>query len=103
DEQSEAGELARDLFDSDAGHGARVLLLSATPYRGLSLHHETDDDHYVDFVALMRFLENGDAQDCTMMLAEYRAALPSVMTADGLRRLRTAKEALEKQLRQVIA
>ena len=64
EEDSEAGELARDLFESEAGQGARVLLLSATPYRGLSLHHETDDDHYGDFLALLRFLENGDAAGC---------------------------------------
>ena len=31
EEDSEAGELARDLFNADAGEGARVLLLSATP------------------------------------------------------------------------
>src|SRR5271165_7185167 len=58
EQESEAGELARDLFDSEAGQGARVLLLSATPYKSLSLHHEADDDHYGDFLALLRFLEN---------------------------------------------
>ena len=90
-QRSEAGELARDLFDSEAGQGSRVLLLSATPYRGLSLHHETDDDHYGDFLALLRFLENGDAAGCKEILAEYRAALPAVMTPDGLTRLRTSE------------
>ena len=103
DEDSEAGELARDLFDSEAGQGARILLLSATPYRGLSLHHETDDDHYGDFLALLRFLENGAAAGCKEILAEYRAALPAVMTQDGLTRLRKAKVALEKRLQRVMA
>jgi hypothetical protein len=103
DEQSEAGELARDLFDSEAGQGARVLLLSATPYRGLSLHHETDDDHYGDFLALLRFLEGGDASGCKEILAEYRTALPAVMTADGLIRLRKAKTALQARLEKVMA
>jgi len=83
DEDSDAGDLARGLFDSEAGQGSRVLLLSATPYRGLSLHHETDDDHYGDFLALLRFLENSDADGCKEILAEYRAALPAVMTPDG--------------------
>src|SRR3981081_23772 len=100
-EESEAGQLARDLFDSDSGHGARVLLLSATPYRGLSLHHETDDDHYADFLALIRCLEYGDADGFKMILAEYRSALPAVMTIEGLARLRNAKEALEQRLRRV--
>ena len=103
EENSEAGELARDLFESESGQGARVLLLSATPYRGLSLHHETDDDHYGDFLALLRFLECGDAAGCKEILAEYRAALPSVMTPDGLTRLRKAKSALEQRLRRVMA
>ena len=83
--ETEAGELARDLFNSEAGQGSRVLLLSATPYRGLSLHHETDDDHYGDFLALLTFLEDGDAAGCKEILAEYRAALPAVMTPDGRR------------------
>src|ERR1017187_10173227 len=60
-EDSDAGDLARGLFDSEAGQGSRVLLVSATPYRGLSLHHETDDDHYGDFLELLRFLENSTA------------------------------------------
>jgi len=103
EEDSPAGELARDLFESQAGQGSRVLLLSATPYRGLSLHHETDDDHYGDFLALLRFLENSDATGCKEILAEYRAALPAVMTPDGLARLRSAKEALQRRLRRVMA
>lgn len=103
EQESEAGELARHLFDSDAGHGARVLLLSATPYRGLSLHHETDDDHYGDFLALLRFLEDGDAVGCKEVLAQYREALPAVRTPDGLARLRRAKDALQQRLRRVIA
>jgi hypothetical protein len=103
DEDSEAGELARDLFNTDTEQGSRVLLLSATPYRGLSLHHETDDDHYGDFLALLRFLENGDAAGCKEILAEYRAALPAVMTPDGLTRLRQAKLALQQRLQRVMA
>lgn len=103
EEKSEAGELARDLFNSDAGQGARVLLLSATPYRGLTLHHETEDDHYADFLDLLRFLENGDAAGCKEILAEYRATLPDLMTPEGLVRLRTAKMALQRRLSRVIA
>jgi hypothetical protein len=103
DADSEAGELARDLFDSEAGQGAKVLLLSATPYRGLSLHHEADDDHYSDFLALLGFLEDGNASGCKEVLAEYRAALPTVMTPQGQARLRNAKTALEKRLRRVMA
>jgi hypothetical protein len=101
--ETPAGELARDLFNSQAGPGSRVLLLSATPYRALSLHHETDDDHYGDFLALLRFLENGNAAGCKEILAEYRAALPAVMTPDGLARLRKAKVTLQQRLQRVMA
>lgn len=103
DPESEAGELASHLFDYNAESGARVLLLSATPYRGLSLHHETDDDHYGDFLALLRFLEGDDATGCDEILAEYRKALPAVRTPEGLARLRAAKDALQHRLRRVVA
>jgi hypothetical protein len=102
-EDSEAGELARDLFESEAGQGARVLLLSATPYRAITLHHETDDDHYGDFLKLVGFLEDGDAAGCKEILAEYRAALPAVMTPEGMLRLRNAKAALQQRLVRVMA
>lgn len=102
-EDSDAGDLARGLFDSETEQGARVLLLSATPYRGLSLHHEADDDHYGDFLALLIFLENSDSAGCKEILAEYRAALPAVMTPDGLMRLRRAKMALQQRLCRVMA
>ena len=69
----------------------------------LSLHHEADDDHYGDFLALLRFLENSDAAGCKEILAEYRAALPAVMTPDGLTRLRRAKTALQQRLCRVMA
>ncbi len=103
EEDSEAGELARDLFNSESGQGARVLLLSATPYRGLSLHHEASDNPYEDFLALVRFLENGASAEFAAALDEYRSALPSVATPDGLARLRKAKAALQERLRKVIA
>lgn len=102
-EDSEAGELARDLFESETGQGARVLLLSATPYRAVTLHHETDDDHYGDFLKLLAFLEDGDATGCKEILAEYRAALPSVMTSEGMLRLRNAKATLQQRLVRVMA
>ena len=102
-EESEAGELARHLFEAKNHHGAKVLLLSATPYRGLSLHHEKDDDHYGDFLALLKFLENADVTDCKQILADYNEALPSAMNPSGLARLRTAKSALEHRLTKVIA
>jgi len=69
----------------------------------LSLHHETEDDHYGDFLSLLRFLEDSDAAGCEEVLAEYRAALPTVRTPAGLERLRHAKDALQRRLQRVMA
>ncbi len=103
EQELEAGELARLLFDAGEHGGSKVLLLSATPYRGLSLHHEKDDDHYEDFIALLKFLENTDGNECKEILAEYNSALPAAMTPSGLTRLQAAKRAMERRLRRVIA
>lgn len=46
-------ELAQALFNYPQ---VRVLLLSATPYKMLSLDHEQHDDHYPDFLRTLRFL-----------------------------------------------
>lgn len=78
-------------------------MLSATPYRGLSYHHEKDDNHYADFISLLQFLENTDVTGCKEVLAEYNSALPAANTPVGLSRLRAAKEALEARLRRVMS
>ena len=57
--KSPAAELARELFDyCDAdGQAARTLLLSATPYRMLTLSGDEPDDgeHYRDFLETLSF------------------------------------------------
>lgn len=102
-DDNEAGELARDLFQSNGELGARVLLLSATPYRALSLHHETGDDHYSDFLSTLRFLENGASAEIEGLLADYRTALVDVMQPDGKAKLTLAVRSLEARLRRTIA
>ncbi len=58
--ETDAGVLARDLFrfaDEEEHSEARVLLLSATPYKMYSMNHEVaEEDHYADFMATLRFL-----------------------------------------------
>ena len=51
--------LARHLFNySDDTADVRLLLLSATPYRMYTLHHESaEDDHYRDFLRTVEFLD----------------------------------------------
>jgi hypothetical protein len=61
---SDAAQLARELFEySDSnGHAARTLLLSATPYRMLTLVGDEPDegDHYRDFLETLSFLYGRD-------------------------------------------
>ena len=102
DEDYDEGELARDLFGFGEEQGARILLLSATPYRAVTLHHETEDDHHSDFLWLIGKLENSDASECKELLRKYRAALPDVMSRDGLERLLRVKEELQGRLRRVM-
>ena len=58
DENSPESRLAQKLFSHKK---VKVLLLSATPYRMLSLDHEQDDDHYPDFLNTLRFLFDSDS------------------------------------------
>lgn len=58
--KTSAADLARQLFDYSDGNGnaARTLLLSATPYRMLTLSGDDPDDgeHYSDFLKTICFL-----------------------------------------------
>lgn len=62
---SEASQLAHDLFRySDEHSEARVLLLSATPYKMYTVSHESaEDDHYTDFLDTVRFLLKEDLRE----------------------------------------
>ncbi|WP_313025020.1 hypothetical protein [Mobilicoccus sp.] len=64
---TDAGELAHHLFDhaSSAGSRAKVLLLSATPYKPFTYAEEVSagEDHHRDFMKVVRFLGDGDPGD----------------------------------------
>lgn len=86
-EKAAAAELARALFSyrGDDGSKARLLLLSATPYRMLTLSsdHPEDGDHYDDFLRTMLFLF-GDVdgarrvEELKVELGKFRRALQSM-------------------------
>lgn len=57
DPESESGELAHVLFGQP---DARVLLLSATPYKPFTFAEE-GEDHEEDFLTILRFLAEGGA------------------------------------------
>ena len=69
DSESPAAHLTRQLLDfrydrntPEAGLRTRVLLLSATPYKMLTLYGEDGEDHYADFLRTCRFLCEGDEE-----------------------------------------
>lgn len=68
DPTTEGGELADDLFSAT---GAKVLLLSATPFKAYTTEAEVDDDHHSDFLKLIEFLTDED----TVRVAAVKAAL----------------------------
>ncbi|MBB1510284.1 helicase [Tessaracoccus sp. MC1756] len=73
-----AGELAAALF---AQPDARVLLLSATPYKPFSLAEETEDAHERDLFATLGFLARGnpraDVERVRQLLRQYRVSIQS--------------------------
>ncbi|WP_318765058.1 helicase-related protein [Agrobacterium fabrum] len=86
-EKAAAAELARALFSYSGGDGskARLLLLSATPYRMLTLNSDDpeDGDHYNDFLRTMRFLFGAEAGDARIKeleteLINFRRALQAM-------------------------
>ncbi|MGW0503826.1 C-terminal helicase domain-containing protein [Micromonospora sp. NPDC003241] len=72
----DSAELARHLFDHRA---ARVLLLSATPYKPFTFAEEAGagENHYRDFRQVLRFLTNDECwhADVTKTFEAYRDAL----------------------------
>lgn len=81
DPESEAASLAHSLFNwkrADTGEHARVLMLSATPYRALTVAGDGGgDDHHGDFLATVRFLADSDqrADELRALLRDYQREL----------------------------
>ena len=95
DPSDDAAQLARTLFSwerPETGEHARVLMLSATPYRALTVTGDGgDDDHHEDFLATIEFLADSGAD---------RDALRSTLRAYG-RELRSASPESPGRLRQL--
>lgn len=97
--EQEVSDLAHRMFDYP---DAKVLLLSATPYKLYTLPEEGEqsgDDHYKDFISTIQFLEGG-SQDSTVdlrtALNEFRAALLAGGDASQ------SKRDIETRLRRVM-
>ena len=105
DGEDAMAELARKLFNyKDATSQVRVLLLSATPYRMYTLHHEShEDDHYQDFLRTIEFLDprlRGSGR-LRRLLDEYRQAMYRIDS--GIGALERVKQEVEGELRRVMA
>lgn len=109
-EKAAAAELARALFSYSGydGSKARLLLLSATPYRMLSLNSDDPDEgnHYSDFMQTMRFLfgeEDGEARvrELERELNHFRRALQAL--PDTKADAGTRRDRVQHILSQVIA
>jgi hypothetical protein len=70
---SEAADIARRIFSKD---DARILLLSATPFKAYTGDSpwESGEEHYKEFRTILRFLFDGDA-DALTNYEEHRQAL----------------------------
>lgn len=109
EEACEASQLAHHLFNyqasqSDPATAARVLLLSATPYKMYTMSHEAEqDDHYADFRTTLDFLApNENAQRALHQdLRCYREELFR-LADQGTEGLFKAKQSLENSLRQLM-
>jgi len=101
DGEDPASELARELFDYE---DARVLLVSATPYKMYTVGHESDrDDHYVDFLRTVKFLVNDETKTAEFetLVSNYRRELYAL--ADGHEtQLHAMKSELEAKLRRIM-
>lgn len=105
DPSNEAGQLAGQLFDYADSHTlARVVLLSATPYKMYTLADEAaGEDHYQDFVQTIRFLFGDEAKTTYFeaLLASYREEIYR-LTEGHLERVCELKGTIEHILRQVM-
>ncbi len=100
---SEAGILAREMFNYSEGDiKARVLLLSATPYKMYTIDGVDDEDHYEDLCRTLNFLGDGCAEkpDFAGLLQDYRNELLRLGKGGG--RLPEARERLAGALRRVM-
>ncbi len=104
DGTDEAAWLAERLFThSGETSDVRLLLLSATPYRMYTLHHESaEDDHHQDFLRTVKFLESKKASgDLRRLLDDYRQAMYRIES--GTDPLLRVKGEIESQLRRVMS
>lgn len=105
-DETDTSLLARKLFNYSDEHGeAKVLLLSATPYKMLTLASQGDDeDHYKDFLDTLRFLQPDKERFAGVSAAveAFRLSLLRLRSGGGVEELLAAKREMEGRLRSSI-
>lgn len=107
DGQDSNAQLARQLFDyQHDGHRARVLLLSATPYRVCSVGEEaTAGSPYDEFLSVVSFLMRDDKARLAALqddLSEFNEALRTT-GPNELERLRILRTNIRQRLSGVMS
>lgn len=96
-EETPGAELARALFESG---DARLLLLSATPFKMYSLADEdADDDHYRNFLRTTEFLAGHER---SAVIQHNLKGLREGLIAGDRERARDAGQAAQAELRRVM-
>ena len=105
DSQNHKNRLAHKLFQYK---NAKTLLLSATPYKMLSLDHERDDDHYPDFLKTLGFLFHSNSIDPQTVIESikrdiqaFRQSLYSLGSTNGTA-ISDARDVLQSKLIRVM-
>ena len=111
-DEDASSELAQQLFEYvdheqvDQQVAARVLLLSATPYKMYTTAGEPDEDHYSDFVDTLEFLLRDPAKTARVeqLLTAFRDTLHLLGQGrtTAISDLHSDKQELEAILRQVM-
>jgi hypothetical protein len=98
DPEAPGADLAHAIFDAQT---ARVLLLSATPYKMYTLPDEPEgDDHYADFIKTLEFLSEGSNPD--PIAAHLRTIRDVILTGGDRVVAEQARHAVEASLRKVM-
>jgi hypothetical protein len=104
--ETQSGELASQLINySDEVSRAKVLLLSATPYRMLTVAaNDEDEGHYADFVKTIEFLDKDKVPTVTRLMHDYRLAIQSITDpSSSTERVQEIKGEIQHELRSVMA
>lgn len=98
DADDEGARLANAIFDYP---DAKVLLLSATPYKMYTLPDEPEgDDHYRDLIRTIRFLAG--TERARIVERELRTMREGLLTRGDHARARAARDRVQHELRRVM-